>query len=105
MPLAVHQCFQLTCGTYFIELMQNYPGQITALKDGIEVLMRGFRLTTQRSGNSWTILREKSRQLECKFCIVSEVMHHRHSVDDMLIAAHEYYASPTVTNFFFLFQV
>ena len=40
--------------------MQNYPGQITALKDGIEVLMPGFPLTTQRSGNSWTILREKS---------------------------------------------
>ena len=85
--------------------MQNYPGQITALKDGIEVLMRGFRLTTQRSGNSWTILREKSRQLECKFCIVSEVMHRRHSVKDMLIAAHEYYAYPTTTIFFFLFQV
>ena len=85
--------------------MQNYPGQITALKDGIEVLMRGFRLTTQRSGNSWTILREKSRQLKYKFCIVSEVMHHCHHVDDTLIAAHEYYPSPTIPNFFFLFQV
>ena len=32
MPLAVHQCFQLTCGTSFIELRQNYPGEIIALE-------------------------------------------------------------------------
>ena len=73
--------------------MQNYPEQIAALKDSIEVLMCGFPLTTQRSGNSWRILREKSPNLlECKFYIASEVMHHRHNVDGMLIAAYEYYA-------------
>ena len=51
---------QTECRRIFIELMQNYPEQITAQKDGIEILMRRFPLTTQHSGNSWTILREES---------------------------------------------